>query len=511
MKYLFKICLLVVCACVRLLAQDYQNVATLNAQKGQIQNVRFSPNGKMLAAGEQTGYVIVWDVATRTQLKTMKGHSRSVNEVTFNKDGSKLASTSEDGTTCVWDTKTWKLIGVYANKPFIHPDGTMAVSASFVVFSPDSRYIYFSGDNGYIMRADLNTADGTSTPKQAEVVTTTNLPDGRWYSTVTGGTLSADEKNLIVSVGNMIFFFDLKTFQINRYLRYDENYFNDVVNAPMPNSVATWSFDGKVLIWDNNTGNVKISFQVAEPKNYSAASFSKDGKYLVTSASGTVAKVWDVSNGRQVATLTGHDRIVRISRYSPTEDLIATASYDGTVKLWATKVEEPLIAINQPKNNEDPKTDEPKSDIPITSIPKEEPKIDKTKETNEGIDKLLKKEENLEVGKTIALENVLFEQSSYRFKKEAYEDMDKVVQFLKENPKVEIELSGHTDNVGDARKNQNLSDQRVIAVKTYLIRKGIDEKRIQTVAYGGSKPIASNTTEAGRQKNRRVEMKILKI
>jgi Outer membrane protein and related peptidoglycan-associated (lipo)proteins len=81
---------------------------------------------------------------------------------------------------------------------------------------------------------------------------------------------------------------------------------------------------------------------------------------------------------------------------------------------------------------------------------------------------------------------------------------------LKENPNVEVEISGHTDNVGSRIYNINLSRLRAESVANFFISNGIDPKRLKVVGYGELLPIASNDTEEGRQMNRRVEFKIIK-
>lgn len=116
----------------------------------------------------------------------------------------------------------------------------------------------------------------------------------------------------------------------------------------------------------------------------------------------------------------------------------------------------------------------------------------------------------IEVGTTVNLRDVLFEQSKTSLLPESHAELDLVVSFLNANPSVQIELSGHTDNRGVPFQNVKLSQGRVDAVKDYLISKGIDKKRISGKGYGGSKPIASNTTEETRRLNRRVEFTIKK-
>ena len=74
---------------------------------------------------------------------------------------------------------------------------------------------------------------------------------------------------------------------------------------------------------------------------------------------------------------------------------------------------------------------------------------------------------------------------------------------------MKVEISGHTDNVGKAAANQKLSENRAKAVKNYLVQKSIAPERILTVGYGSQRPIAPNTTTEGKQKNRRVEFRII--
>ena len=115
----------------------------------------------------------------------------------------------------------------------------------------------------------------------------------------------------------------------------------------------------------------------------------------------------------------------------------------------------------------------------------------------------------LEVGATVNLRDVLFEQGKTILLPQSYPELDLVIAFLKSNPKVKIELSGHTDNRGIPGQNLKLSQARVEKVKSYLVSKGIDKKRITGKGYGGNRPIASNETEETRLLNRRVEFTIL--
>ncbi|HEY4187023.1 MAG TPA: OmpA family protein [Polyangia bacterium] len=91
----------------------------------------------------------------------------------------------------------------------------------------------------------------------------------------------------------------------------------------------------------------------------------------------------------------------------------------------------------------------------------------------------------------------------------SYAILDQAVAVLKEFPDIRLEVGGHTDSVGKADYNRDLSQRRADSVKLYLVGKGIDASRLTAVGYGLDRPIADNGTESGRSKNRRTEFKLL--
>ncbi len=116
----------------------------------------------------------------------------------------------------------------------------------------------------------------------------------------------------------------------------------------------------------------------------------------------------------------------------------------------------------------------------------------------------------IEIGQTIRLNNIFFDFDKANLKPESYEELDRLVNFLKENKKIEIEISGHTDNQGSEEYNLKLSQLRAESVLSYITSKGIDKIRLTAKGFGKSKPVASNEHEEGRAQNRRVEFTILK-
>ncbi len=109
----------------------------------------------------------------------------------------------------------------------------------------------------------------------------------------------------------------------------------------------------------------------------------------------------------------------------------------------------------------------------------------------------------------LRLDGVTFRSASAELTPESLPRLDSVVEYLTHKKSARIEVAGHTDNVGSAKKNMALSERRAKACRDYLIRKGIDGSRIEAVGYGAEDPLASNDTEAGRQKNRRIEAREL--
>ena len=107
-----------------------------------------------------------------------------------------------------------------------------------------------------------------------------------------------------------------------------------------------------------------------------------------------------------------------------------------------------------------------------------------------------------------AAKNVFFATGSFKLLPKSFKSLDEVVKLLKADETLMIDIDGHTDAQGSDESNQVLSDNRAGAVKNYLVGKGISETRLKSAGYGETKPVADNTTAAGRAKNRRTEMTV---
>jgi outer membrane protein OmpA-like peptidoglycan-associated protein len=110
---------------------------------------------------------------------------------------------------------------------------------------------------------------------------------------------------------------------------------------------------------------------------------------------------------------------------------------------------------------------------------------------------------------TGAIKGINFKTGKADIVKSSYPVLDAAMKVIQDYPSLRLKIEGHTDNVGKAEKNQTLSEKRAEAVKTYLVGKGVDEKRLETAGYGDTKPKESNKKPKGRSINRRIEFTVV--
>ena len=117
--------------------------------------------------------------------------------------------------------------------------------------------------------------------------------------------------------------------------------------------------------------------------------------------------------------------------------------------------------------------------------------------------------ELIKVNATAVLNNIFFETDKYDLKEKSITELQEVVRFLQNNPKLRVEIGGHTDNVGTAAYNLQLSQKRAQSVANYLIQLRIESVRIIQKGYGAMQPVKPNDSDENRRVNRRIEFKIL--
>lgn len=138
----------------------------------------------------------------------------------------------------------------------------------------------------------------------------------------------------------------------------------------------------------------------------------------------------------------------------------------------------------------------------------EKPRVEAVIDIKDTLQEIIKID-TISIGQSIVLNNIYFTLNDSTLLDSSYMQLNKLYQTLSTNPSLKIEIAGHSDNTGSAEYNQNISEARAKAVVNYLIQKGIEQGRLKYISYGNTKPVTSNTTEKGRQQNRRVEFTII--
>ena len=194
-----------------------------------------------------------------------------------------------------------------------------------------------------------------------------------------------------------------------------------------------------------------------------------------------------------------HDYYVNNAEFSELNIYLYPEDYE---ELEETNIVEEIIAR--------PVIEEKQEDVVIEEEPVQEPVQDvKVVAKGDVIKDLSLDEKVLKVkANKIELGNIYFQRSKDEIRDISYSELDKLVAFMKANPRARIRIEGHTDSVGDKAALYKLSMDRSDAIKRYLIRKGIHTGRVQTAALGASKPLNDNSTEELRSENRRVEFYI---
>lgn len=113
------------------------------------------------------------------------------------------------------------------------------------------------------------------------------------------------------------------------------------------------------------------------------------------------------------------------------------------------------------------------------------------------------------VNRLIRLEKLIFDVGEARITNASFEELNSIADMMLNNPKMVVQLEGHTDYKGSSNLNMKLSEERVQAVKHYLIGRGIEKRRVKTKAFGGSQPLITDVDPDLRERNRRVEVRIL--
>ena len=279
--------------------------------EGKLDQVAWSPDGKLLATAGQKG-VYVYDAGTLGQVHFINARAWATSAA-FSPDGLRLAVGSVNATVQLWDLDTGDLKLVLTGP---------GVRVDQVIFSPDGRTLASVGSDNQvqvwdlILRQHLRALDGEGGPARSLAFS----PDGLWLA-------AAGERQVLV--------WDANTGQLAHTLEHRFRV-TSVAVSPLGDSLtlASGNTSGTVEVWDASTGQRLRAFdRLAAPAR--SLAFSPDGRMLASAHLDETVRLWDVANSsRPLHTLAGHTDLVTSVVFSPDGRRLASSSWDGTARLW---------------------------------------------------------------------------------------------------------------------------------------------------------------------------------
>jgi len=286
-------------------------VAALSGYEGWVSSLTFSPDGKTLATGGSDTTTRLWDVETGAELSQLKGHESEVINLTFSSDGKTLISNSSDGTIHFWDVDTG------GQRPVV----IQVYGGASMALSPDGATLATSTGFGFLQLWD------TATGSQSALLPLHTGPVASIVFSPDNSLLAAGSEDGFVRI------WDVEANELQGILLGHSYGVTGVAFSPDGELLASSSFDGTLILWDMTTGETNAVLEGHEGFVRCVA-FSPDGKLVASGGTDTTVRLWDVATGEERAVLTEHTGEVQSVAFSPDGLWLLSASVDKTLRIW---------------------------------------------------------------------------------------------------------------------------------------------------------------------------------
>jgi WD40 repeat protein len=282
-----------------------------------VNELSFSPDGKLLAAGSLILAARLWDVTTRAAISKFEGPTDKVSTVAISPDGTLIAGGADDFTVWIWELKTGnvrfhlKAHASWVNSVFFIPNGKYLVSGSM-----DETVAFWDLSTGQeVKRFDNQSSpvnDATLSPDSSVIATGSNDRMVRLWN------ISKPKEDLVLMLDG------------------HSGCVNCVRFSPDGRQIVSGSDDMTMRIWDAVKGAELKVFR-GHTKTVWAVLFASNARLVVSGSEDMTVKVWDASNGALLQTLTAHSSGISTIAVSPNDRLLASCSFDDEVRLWDTR------------------------------------------------------------------------------------------------------------------------------------------------------------------------------
>ncbi|BAZ49878.1 WD-repeat protein [Nostoc sp. NIES-4103] len=287
-------------------------IATLVGHTSWVYSVSFSPDSSTLITSSFDSTLRLWDVQSGVALKTLHGHNSGVYSVSFSSDSSTIASGGYDSTVRLWDVQSGDALKT------LHGHSTRVISVSF---SPDGSTIASGGYDSTVRLWDVQSGVALKTlyGHNREIYSITFSPNG---STIASGGYDSTLR-----------LWDVQSGVVLKTLHGHTSVINSVSFSPNGRILASASMDQTVRLWDVQSGVVLKTLH-GHTSAVNSVSFSPNGRILASSSLDSTVRLWDAHSGVALKTLYGHSRAIHSVSFSPDGSTIASSSFDSTVRLW---------------------------------------------------------------------------------------------------------------------------------------------------------------------------------